>query len=111
MSNFIFYSNPTMILVCTSLNAPSHHSLASAAQLTGVHPEMLRYYCRVGLVNSGRGVLGDEPTFDDDALEEVVRIEHYRRHLGVGRRALPLVCELRREGERRQVKLRFLECP
>ena len=52
-----------------------------------------------------------EPTFDENALHEVRRIEHYRRHLGVGRRAVPLICELRREGERLQIELRFLGSP
>jgi len=49
-----------------------------------------------------------EPTFDNDAVEEISRIEHYRRYLGVHRRALPLICQLRRECDRMRIKLAFL---
>jgi len=45
--------------------------------------------------------------FEEGALEEIRRIEHYRRHLGVVRRALPLVCEPRREADRQNIDLLF----
>jgi DNA-binding transcriptional MerR regulator len=86
-------------------------SLGVAADLTGVHPDMLRYYCRIGLLGVDRTGMLHEPTFDEDALQEVRRIEHYRRHLAVSRQALPLVCELRREAERRHIEIHFLRCP
>ena len=106
--NFTFYVNTTLALVCVPADAAVHYSLPVAARLTGVHPEMLRYYCRLGLLEAQPGVFEDEPCFDESALHEIRRIEHYRRHLGVPRRALPLICELRREGERRHLELRFL---
>jgi len=111
MTKFIFYDNPTLTLVCVPSPAPLLHSLETSARLTGLHPEMLRYYCRTGLIAAHVGEGEGEPVFDDEALEDVRRIEHYRQHLGVGRRALPLVCELWREGERQQIELRFLRCP
>jgi DNA-binding transcriptional MerR regulator len=111
MTNFIFYNNPTLTLVCVSDDTPVLFSLDEAACHTGVHPEMLRYYCRLGLIEGLHGSTEAELLFHEDALREIQRIEHYRRHLGVGRRALPLICELRRQGERLQVELPFLRCP
>jgi len=50
-------------------------------------------------------------TFDEEARHEVRRIEHCRRHLAVSRRALPLICELRREAERQNIEIHFLRGP
>ena len=111
MTTFTFYDNPTLTLVCVPSAALALYSLEAAARLTGVHPEMLRYYCRVGLLDAQHGIPGHDLLFAESALQEIRRIEHYRRHLGVGRRALPLVCELRRAGERQQIELRFLDGP
>ncbi len=86
-------------------------SLADAADLTGVHPEMLRYYWRTGLIPVRVGKAESGLFFDETALHEIRRIEPYRRHLGVGRRALPLICELQREGARWQIELHFLRYP
>jgi DNA-binding transcriptional MerR regulator len=111
MTRFTFYANPTVTLVCLPVKGPVLFPLEAAARLTGLHPEMLRYYCRAGLIEALRGVEETELFFDEKALQEIRRIEHYRRHLGVGRRALPLICELRRAGERQQIELHFLREP
>jgi DNA-binding transcriptional MerR regulator len=111
MTTFTLYDNPTLTLVCIPPDAPLVFSLEAAAQLTGVHPDLLLYYCRCGLIDALHGLDGTKPDFEASALEEVRRIEHYRRHLGVGRHALPLVCELRREADRQQIELRFLSRP
>lgn len=107
-TNFILYANPTLALVCVPTDAPVLFSIADASNLTGVHADMLRYYSRAGLIETSRGVVGPDLTFDENAIDEVRRIEHYRRNLGVGRLALPLLCELQREGERRHIELHFL---
>lgn len=109
MTNFIFYVNPTVTLACVPAGTPVLYSLAAAAELTGVHPEVLRHYCRLGLLGAHRSA--GEPTFDDNALYEVRRIEHYRRHHGVTLQALPLFCGLSREVERLQAEVRFLRGP
>ena len=111
VTTFTFHVNPTLTLVCVPAGTPALFSLGVAADLTGVHPDMLRYYCRVGLLGVDRTRMLHEPTFDEDALQEVRRIEHYRRHLAVSRRALPLVCELRREADRQHIEIHFLRCP
>jgi DNA-binding transcriptional MerR regulator len=103
--------NPTVALVCVPVKGPAFFSLATAADLTGVHPDMLRYYCRAGLLGAERTEVETAPTFDDEALQEVRRIEYYRRHLEIGRRALPLVCALRRQAERQHIEIHFLRVP
>lgn len=111
MINFTFHTNPTLAIALVSNIAPVYYSLAAAAEVSGVHPELLRYYQRLGLIEAHHGMWEDELYFDREALEEVQRLGHYRRHLGVSRRALPLICELRRESERQHIELRFLDSP
>lgn len=111
MSNFIFYTNPARTLLCVPPATRIRYSLEAAADLTGVHPEMLRYYCRLGLLGSPGQPAEHSPSFSDDELYEVRRIEHYRRQHGVSRQALPLFCALSREVERLQAELRFLRGP
>ncbi len=86
------------------------YSLESAAELAGLHPDMLRHYCRIGLLgqklqhSSGT----TDPHFDDDALYELGWIEYYRNHHGVNRQALTVIFELRRQLQRLQDEVRFL---
>ena len=110
-TKFTFYMNPTRTLVCVPSEASALFSLDAAADLTVVHPVMLRYYCRLGLLGADRAATEHEPTFDEEALQEVRRVEHYRRHLAICRRALPLICELRREAERQHIEIHFLRWP
>ncbi len=111
MTNFIFYHNPVLTLVCVPAGAPTHYSLATAAALTGVHPDLLRFYCATGLLGDGRTGTDRDPVFDDNAIYEARRIEHYRRHHGINRHALPLIFALSREVDRLQAELRFLRGP
>jgi DNA-binding transcriptional MerR regulator len=108
MSNRTFSAQSSLTLVNMTEAGPATYSFDAAARLAGVHPEMLRYYCQLGLLGASRARSEIEPTFDDDALYAVRRIEHYRRYHGVNRQALPLVFELWREIERLQTELRFL---
>ncbi len=97
MINFIFYENPAVAIVCLPPGAPALHSLEAAADLTGVHPEMLLHYCQLGLLSIKWATSGNEPVFDDRALSEVRRIEYYRKGDGINLQALPLICKLWRE--------------
>lgn len=90
---------------------PVVYSVEAAARLAGVHPEMLRYYCQLGLFGEALARPGVEMIFDTDALYELRRFEHYRRRHGVNRKTLRLICDLWREVERLQTELRFLRGP
>jgi DNA-binding transcriptional MerR regulator len=111
MSEFVFSEKYAVVRLGAIDAAPARHSLEAAAALAGVHPEMLRYYWRAGLLGDPRPGDQGEPSFDDDALYQVRRIEHFRRHHGVSRRALPVLCDLWREVERLRMELRFLRGP
>ncbi len=90
---------------------PAKYGLEEAAELAGLHPEMLRYYCRLGLVGEARARPEAELIFDDDALYELRRFEQYRRQHHVDRHTLRLICSLKHEVERLQAELRFLRGP
>lgn len=97
-----------LILVCNEKPRPATHSLEDAAALVAMHPEILRHYCRRGLFGEARARADIEPVFDDDALYELRRFEHYRLKQGVSRKTLRLLCGLWREIDRLQGELRFL---
>jgi DNA-binding transcriptional MerR regulator len=111
MSESAFSEKYSLTLVRVIATGPATYSLEAAARLAGVHPEMLRYYCRLGLFGEARAQPGTELVFDDDALFELRRIEHYRRHHGVNRKTLRLICGLWHEIERLQTELRFRRGP
>ena len=101
----------SLTLIRVRMASPATYSLETVARLTGVHPEMVRYYCRLGLLGEARSRAEAEPIFDDDALYELRQFEAYRRHHGVDRQTMRLICGLRREVERLQAEVRFLRGP
>ena len=111
MSEQILPEENSLTLVRLTATSSATHSLDAAARLAGVHPEMLRHYCRLGLFGAALAQPGTELTFDDDAIYELRRFEHYRRHHGVDRRTLRLLHGLWREVARLQAELRFRRGP
>ena len=108
MSEQAYRHTYALALVPAPSTGPSTYSLEQAAQLGGVHPELLRHYCRIGLFTQVPPRSGVEPIFDDGTLYELRRLEHYRRHHGVSRRTLRVMCALWREIETLQSELRLL---
>jgi DNA-binding transcriptional MerR regulator len=108
MSTSTSTGNYILTLVRVTEAGPATYTLEVAAQLADLHPEMLRYYCQLGLFGDARAQPEADLIFDDDALYELRRFEHYRRHHGVSRKTLRLLCGLWREVERLQNELRFL---
>jgi DNA-binding transcriptional MerR regulator len=106
-----FTERASLSLVRVTEAGPAAYSLETAARLAGVHPEMLRHYCRLGLFGDAYARPGSERLFDDDALYQLRRFEYYRRHHGVNRRTLRLICGLWREIERLEAELRSLRGP
>jgi DNA-binding transcriptional MerR regulator len=97
-----------LTLVCVNETTPTTYSLEAAASLVGMHPEMLRHYCQLGLL--GDSPLGPETEliFDDDAVCKLRRFENYRRNHGMNRKTLRLIFSLFRDIEILQTELRFL---
>ncbi len=100
-----------LAVVTVTRVAPASYSLAEAARLAGISEELLRDYCALGLFGPQRAGARKKPTFDDDALYELRRFEHYRRHHGLNRRMLHLLWELWREVDRLRAELRFRRGP
>jgi DNA-binding transcriptional MerR regulator len=111
MSNIVIVQNRAVALAGGEPASRSTYSLEDAAKLADVHPELVRYYWRTGLFGPVRPDAGPEPLFDDDAIYELRRIEHYRRHYGVNRSALPVISRLLREVARLEAEVRFLGFP
>ena len=101
----------SLSLVLVSATHPATCSLDEAAALAGVHPALLRHYCRLGFLGEALASPAAEPVFDDNALFELRRFEHYRRHHGLSRQTARHLCALWRELERLQAELRFLRRP
>jgi DNA-binding transcriptional MerR regulator len=107
MSTTVFSEAFTLTLV----TSPAAYSIDTAARLVGVRPELLRHYCKLGLLGEAFARTGAEPIFDDDAIYELRRFEHFRRHHGLNRKTVRLICDLWHEVERLQMELRFLRRP
>ena len=97
----------TLVFVGGTLPA-ARYSIEVTARLAGLHPELLRHYCRLGFFGEARAHPDIEPIFDDDGLYEVRRFEHYRRVHGIKRKTLGMISGLWREIERLQAEVRFL---
>jgi DNA-binding transcriptional MerR regulator len=111
MSNFVILSQHRLAPDRQEGDGRSMYTLEAAAELADVHPELVRYYWSKGLFGPARSGQGDGPLFDEDAVYELRRIEHYRRHYGVHRRALPVISRLLREVARLEAELRFRREP
>jgi DNA-binding transcriptional MerR regulator len=105
-------SNPpsasTYTIAIVAVEGGRTYSLEEAARLSGLHPDMLQHYCRIGLLGRGYARENREPIFNDNSLYELRRIEHARVLHGLNRNALPLLCELWREVDELRAEVRFL---
>ena len=100
-----------LILLTGVAPSPARYILAEAARLAALHPEMLRYYCQLGLCGEARAQPAAELVFDDTSLDELRRFEHYRRRHGVDRQTLRLIGGLKREVGRLQAEICRLRGP
>ena len=85
------------------------YSIAAASELTGVAPELIKYYHAGESSTPRRPAKARKPVFDDDAIYELRRLEHYRRQLGATHHAeaLVLIGGLLREVARLEGELRY----
>lgn len=104
------YSSSALLVLDldVSIHSPANYSLAVAASACGVHPDLVLHYCRIGLLGPALANPPGEPVFSDDSLFELRRVEHYRRHHGIERRTLRLLCGLWHDVDRLEAELRVL---
>lgn len=72
---------------------PFRLSLDSYAQLTGVHPELVRRLVALGLLEVSRDAQG-RLWFEPSQVREMARIQRLRTRLNLGYPAIGLVVEL-----------------
>jgi len=108
MNNPTFAEEKSLKLICVTEPGPSTYSLEDAASLMGIHPEMVRHYCRLGLCGEARAMPETDLIFDEDAIYQLRRFEHYRRNNRVSRKTLRLIFSLWRDIELLQTELRYL---
>lgn len=101
-------SNKQLVLVYGADARPETYSLEAAANLAGLHPEMLRHYCRLGLLAKRDSGGETRMMFDEDDIYQLRRFEEYRRNHGVSRKTLRVIFGLWRDIELLQEELRFL---
>lgn len=95
-----------LVLIRMTATTAEVYSLEETAELSGIHADLLRYYCRLGLMGTARSGPEAELRFDRDAVEELRCFEDYRRHHRIDRATLRLICGLRSEVDRLRAELR-----
>ena len=108
MNNTVFAEKNSLTLVCVTETGPSTYTLETAADIAGIHPEMLRHYCRLGLFGDAQAKPDADLIFEDDDIYQLRRFEHYRRNNRVSRKTLRLIFSLWRDIELLQTELRYL---
>ncbi len=83
------------------------YNLTTAARLAGIHPERLRYYCRIGLLSGITDAEESRPRFNDHSVYEIRRIEFLRREHGVNLSGIRIILDLMRRNEVLTETLRF----
>ncbi|QIG41668.1 MerR family transcriptional regulator [Nocardioides anomalus] len=76
-----------------AITRPYRLSLASYAQVTGLHPELVRRLVALGLLDVTRDAQG-RWWFDPSQVREMARIQRLRTSLNLGYGAIGLVVEL-----------------
>jgi len=111
MSSSRFHSEFAVVLLRPPVAQPATYSLEDAARHAGLHPELLRHYCRLGVFAATSLSPDREPRFDDNALFAMRRFEQHRRRHKLDRNTARLIHHLQCEVERLQAEVRLLRHP
>ena len=80
------------------------YMISVVAELLGVHPQTLRLYEREGFIRPRR-TQGNTRLYSERDVEEVRRVLHLTRDLGVNLAGVEVVLEMRRKMERMQAEM------
>jgi MerR family transcriptional regulator, heat shock protein HspR len=92
----------------TSGYAP-YLSLSEVAWMTGLHPDLVERFVRMGLIDSVGRNAGNEMLFATEVIAVVRRIVRLRNHLGVNYAGVGVILELMARIEDLESNLRQLE--
>lgn len=75
------------------------------AQITGMHPQTLRLYERLGLVNPSRS-MGKTRLYSDEDIERLKKIQHLTQEMGINLAGVEVILNLleRMENMRRDME-------
>jgi DNA-binding transcriptional MerR regulator len=82
-------------------------NLTITASHCEIHPDLIRHYCRIGLVRPAARDEEKNPYFDDDGIYWIRQIRELNREGEVGQRTLRVILDLRRQVEELKRELRF----
>jgi MerR family transcriptional regulator, heat shock protein HspR len=74
------------------------YMISVVAEILDIHPQTLRLYEREGLIKPGR-TGGNTRLYSDDDLDEIRRVLHLTRELGVNLAGVEVILEMRRKME------------
>jgi MerR family transcriptional regulator/heat shock protein HspR len=80
------------------------YMISVVSELLGIHPQTLRLYEREGLV-CPRRTKGNTRLYSERDVEEVRRILHLTRDLGVNLAGVEVILEMRRKMEKMQAEM------
>ncbi len=83
------------------------YDLATAARLADIHPDRIKYYCRIGLLQETPDPDRERYPFTDQSLYELRCIEYLRLEEGVNLRGIRIILDLARRMESLESALRF----
>jgi DNA-binding transcriptional MerR regulator len=103
-----FDTNYTEIEVRVTHGDPGKiYDITMTATYTGTQPDLIRDYCRIGVITATKRDESDNLFFDDDAIYWLRQIRSLRTEGEVNRAALRLILDLRRQVEYLKRELRF----
>lgn len=80
------------------------YMISVVAELLGIHPQTLRLYEREGFIRPRR-TRGNTRLYSERDVEEVRRVLHLTRDLGVNLAGVDVILEMRRKMEKAQAEL------
>ena len=85
----------------TPLEVRSHYVISVAARMCGVHPQTLRHYERVGLINPAR-TGGNIRLFSDEDIRRLTQIQRLIDELGVNLAGVEVIMNMTDRFEQQQ---------
>ncbi len=98
-----------MLQVITEGEFSSNYTLTELACRSGLHPELIERFIRLGLIEYSDRTKEGEPLFDSGVIPILRRILRLRNELGVNYAGIGVVLELMSRLEALEARIRELE--
>jgi len=98
-----------MLQVKTDSEFYSNYTLTEVACRTGLHPELIDRFIRLGLIEFSGSTDDGEPLFDPEVIPLIRRILRLRNELGVNYAGIGVILELMSRLEALEERIRDLE--